>query len=90
MVFGGTALVLAAIGLYAVIVFSVSQRTREIGIRMAIGAQARDVMRMILRQGIGQVTGGMLLGLSFASIMSQPLAVSFSTCNPAIRRSLAQ
>src|SRR5688500_6030200 len=61
MIFGFAALLLASIGLYAVMAFSVSQRTREVGIRMAIGAQARDVLRMILRQGMIQVAIGMLL-----------------------------
>ena len=66
---------LAAIGLYAVMAFSVSQRTREVGIRMAIGAQASHVQRMILRQGVGQVVIGLGFGLLMAAGVSQLLSV---------------
>jgi putative ABC transport system permease protein len=61
MIFGLVALALAAIGLYAVMAFSVSQRTREVGIRMAIGAQTRDVLQMILKQGLMQVSVGVVI-----------------------------
>ena len=82
MIFGFTALLLAAIGLYAVMAFSVSQRTREVGIRMAVGAEARDVMRMILRQGIVQVALGMLLGLAMAAGVSQLLSIILFDVKP--------
>ncbi|HXI28730.1 MAG TPA: ABC transporter permease [Vicinamibacterales bacterium] len=63
-VFAATALLLAAIGLVAVIAHSVSQRTREIGVRMAIGAAAADVSRMIVREGMLPVAIGMAIGLA--------------------------
>lgn len=62
-VFAGIALVLAALGLLAVIAHSVSQRTREIGVRMAIGAAARDIARMIMREGMRPVVIGLVAGL---------------------------
>ncbi len=75
MIFGIAALILAAIGLYAVMAFSVSQRTREVGIRMALGAQPGTVRLMILREGVGQVSIGMVFGLALAALISRALAV---------------
>lgn len=63
-VFAGIALMLAAIGLYAVIAHSIGQRTKEIGVRMAIGAAARDIGRMVLREGMLPVVAGILVGLA--------------------------
>jgi putative ABC transport system permease protein len=61
--FGILALTLTAIGIYGVVAYSVVQRTREVGIRMALGAQKRDVLKMILAQGLGLVAWGTALGL---------------------------
>jgi putative ABC transport system permease protein len=73
MIFGFVALFLASVGLYAVMSFSVSRRIREVGIRMALGARAGDVVRMIFRQGLVQLVVGMSLGLLFATGMGQLL-----------------
>lgn len=82
MIFGFIALFLAAIGLYAVMSFSVSRRTREIGIRMALGARGQDVVRMIFRQGAIQLGIGMAFGLVLALGVSQLLKILLLDVQP--------
>jgi predicted permease len=72
-VFGGVALLLAAIGIYGLMAYSVEQRTQEIGIRMALGAEVANVRRMILRQGIALAAIGIVIGMGGAFALARQL-----------------
>lgn len=74
LVFGLAALFLASVGVYGVLAFSVGRRTPELGIRMALGARAPDVRRLVLGQGLFQVGLGVVLGLGLALLLGQALA----------------
>jgi len=74
-IFAAAALVMAGIGLYAVIAHATSRRTREIGIRMALGASPRRILAMIVRQGSIQFAAGLLLGLGGAYMATQSMRV---------------
>jgi putative ABC transport system permease protein len=82
MVFGSVALFLAAIGLYAVMSSSVSRRTREVGVRMALGARQSDVLRLIFRQAMVQVGVGLAFGLALAAAISRLLAIVLFDVEP--------
>jgi ABC-type antimicrobial peptide transport system permease subunit len=73
-VFGLTALLLASVGLYGVMAFLVSQRTREIGIRVALGARPRDVMAMVLREGTALSAAGIAIGLPLSALLGATLS----------------
>jgi putative ABC transport system permease protein len=72
--FAGFALVLAAIGLFGVIAYAVSERTREIGIRIALGAKPREVFRLVVGQGMKLALIGLLVGLPLALGMGRAVA----------------
>jgi putative ABC transport system permease protein len=72
--FGSFALFLAAVGIYGVLAYSVNRRTREIGVRMALGAQRERVLQMILRDGIRAVVPGILGGVVGALLLSRLMA----------------
>lgn len=72
--FAVLALLLAAVGLYGVLAYSVAQRTQEIGIRMALGARARDVLGMVLRQGFMAVALGVAIGIAGTLVLTRAMA----------------
>ncbi len=82
MVFGGAALFLAGVGLYGVMSFSVTRRTQEVGIRIALGAQNRDVIGLIMKQGLWQLGIGLLVGLGIAALLSRGLEVVLFQVEP--------
>jgi putative ABC transport system permease protein len=80
--FAIVALLLATIGIYGVMAYSVAQRTQEIGVRMALGAQPGDVIRMVVRQGVRLVGTGLVLGFIAAFFMAQLLAGNLYGISP--------
>ena len=73
-IFGGVALLLAVVGLYGVMAFVVSQRTREVGIRMALGGQPRQLVRQLLGEGLRLAAAGIALGLAASLLISRALS----------------
>ena len=84
---GGLALVVAAIGLYAVIGYNVTQRMHELGVRIALGARSTDVVRLIVNQGVGFALAGVLVGGTlafFAARWLQPLLFRQTARDPIV------
>jgi putative ABC transport system permease protein len=75
-VFGAVAAVLAGVGIYGVMAYIVAQRTHEIGIRMALGATARDVLKMVVQQALVLIVMGLVLGLAGSFALTRLLATA--------------
>jgi putative ABC transport system permease protein len=73
-IFGGSALLLAAIGIYGLMAYSVAQRTQEIGIRLALGAEANQVKRMVVFQGLRLTLAGVVIGLGASFLLTKIIA----------------
>jgi putative ABC transport system permease protein len=74
MVFGIVALVLAAAGIFAVMAYSVAQRTHEIGVRMALGARRIDVLKLVVRSAIKMALAGLAIGICLALLLTHALS----------------
>ena len=91
-IFAIVALTLAAVGIYGVIAYAVSQRTREIGIRIALGAQKRDIFRMVVGHGLILSLIGVVIGLAASLMLTRYLAsllYGVSSTDPATITSVA-
>src|SRR5439155_25934292 len=86
-IFAGVALLLASIGIYGAVAYTVEQRTGEIGVRMALGAQTRDVLRLVVNQGMKPVLIGLAIGIVSAFGLGRLIASQLykvSSYNPAL------
>jgi predicted permease len=81
-IFAGAALLLASIGIYGAVAYSVEQRTGEIGVRMALGAQTRDVLRLVVRQGMAPVLLGLIIGMAAALALGRLLTAQLYQVSP--------
>ena len=90
-VFAGVALLLATVGIYGAVAYTVEQRTGEIGVRMALGAQTVDVLRLIVKQGMTPVVFGLAVGLAAALALGRLLTSQLyqvSAYNPVLLEQL--
>jgi putative ABC transport system permease protein len=81
-VFAGIALLLAVVGIYGAVAYTVEQRTGEIGVRMALGAQTVDVLRLVVRQGMNPVILGLIIGLTGTFAVGRLLAAQLYQISP--------
>jgi ABC-type antimicrobial peptide transport system permease subunit len=83
--FGGLALALACVGIYGTIAYTVAQRTNEIGIRMALGAERARILKMVLRETVIVVGAGLLAGVPLVWLGTRMLTRRSTDCHRAIR-----
>jgi len=81
-IFAGVALLLASIGIYGAVAYTVEQRTGEIGVRMALGAQTADVLRLVVRQGMAPVVLGLVIGIVAALALGRLLTTQLYEVSP--------
>ena len=86
-IFAAVALLLATVGIYGAVAYTVEQRTGEIGVRMALGAETRDILRLIVRQGMKPVGVGLVVGVAAALAIGRVIATQLfqtSAYNPVL------
>ncbi len=91
-IFGVVGLVLVTVGVYSVLAYTTARRTHEIGIRMALGAERKDVLRLVIRAGLRLVLGGIVVGLIVSLVLGRMMATQLtgiSTYDPATLASTA-
>jgi putative ABC transport system permease protein len=81
-VFAGIAVLLAIVGIYGAVAYTVEQRTGEIGVRMALGAQTTDVLRLVVRQGMNPVLLGLVIGLAGTFAAGRLIATQLYQISP--------
>ena len=82
LLFGAAALFLATVGLYGVMSFAVARRTKEMGVRMALGAHTSDVLKLVLKQGTVQLVVGLIVGVMLAGLLTQAMTMAFFQVDP--------
>ncbi|PYV04118.1 MAG: hypothetical protein DMG10_08980 [Acidobacteria bacterium] len=87
--FGALALLLALVGLYGAVSYSVSQRTREFGVRLALGAQRADLIRLVLREGVAATVLGLAMGVIGALVLTRVLSSLLYGIRPTDRLTFA-
>lgn len=80
--FSGLALLLAGLGVFGVVSYAVGQRTRELGIRVALGAAPRDLLRLVMGDGVGLAGAGLLIGAALAALLTRQLSTLLYTVTP--------
>lgn len=80
--FAGIALLLAVVGIYGAVAYTVEQRTGEIGVRMALGAQTQDVLQLVVRQGMNPVLIGLVVGIAATFVVGRLIATQLYQVSP--------